>query len=108
MPFDGIRRQTRVKAGRGSQKNLPDQETIPNGYRRAWTQPRCGVKLVIYNLLGQQIATLVDEFQPSGNYTAKWNGRTDFGRLLSSGVYFYKMSVDDGKFTDTKKMLLLK
>jgi len=66
------------------------------------------VSLVIYNLLGQRIATLVDEFQPSGNYTAKWNGRDDFGKLLSSGVYFYKMNVDNGKFTDVKKMLLLK
>ena len=66
------------------------------------------VKLVIYNLLGQQVVTLVDEFQPSGNYSAKWNGRDDLGRLLSSGVYFYRMNVDNGKFTDVKKMLLLK
>ena len=66
------------------------------------------VRLVVYNLLGQKVASIVDEYQEAGKYKAKWNGRDDFGRLLSSGVYFYKINVDNGKFVDTKKMLLLK
>ncbi len=110
----GFRKIVSVRKDGGA---LPETYTLSQNYPNPfnpetelnYSLPIGGeVKLVIYNLLGQQIATLVDEFQPSGNYTAKWNGRTDFGRLLSSGVYFYKMSVDDGKFTETKKMLLLK
>ena len=66
------------------------------------------VRLVVYNLLGQKVASIVDEYQEAGKYKAKWNGRDNFGRLLSSGVYFYKINVDNGKFVDTKKMLLLK
>ena len=66
------------------------------------------VRLTIYNLLGQRVATIVNEFQQAGNYRASWNGNNEFGKLLSSGVYLYNLNVDNGKFSETKKMLLLK
>jgi len=66
------------------------------------------VNLRVYNLLGQQVCTLVDELQKSGSYTAHWDGRDDQGLELPSGLYFYRLRVDRDKFVETKKMLLLK
>ncbi len=59
------------------------------------------VQLKIYNVLGVEVATLVNEQQNSGNYTADFNAAR-----LSSGVYFYSLSVNN--FTQTRKMILEK
>lgn len=64
------------------------------------------VKLTVYNMLGQKVATLVNEKQTAGKYVAAWNGQNDAGRLVSSGIYVYKLEAGD--FLQTKKMLLLK
>ena len=57
--------------------------------------------LVIYDILGKQIAKLVNEKQREGSYEIKWNGSSD-----ASGIYFYKLQADD--FSETKKMILIK
>jgi len=64
------------------------------------------VRIEIYNMKGQLVRTLVDEIRPAGNHTVVWNGVDNNNRSISSGVYFYKMTT--GKFTSTKKMILLK
>ena len=64
------------------------------------------VSLTIYNLLGQKVATLVDQIQQSGIYTANWNGTSDNGIAVSSGLYLYRLHA--GSFVATKKMLLIK
>jgi len=64
------------------------------------------MKLDIYNVLGQKVFTLVNEYQKSGYRRITWDGRDNQGRLLSSGIYLYLMSA--GEFTQTKKMVLLK
>jgi hypothetical protein len=64
------------------------------------------VKVVVYNLSGAEIATLVNQSMSAGNYRAVWNGRTDDGRTVASGVYFYHLQAEG--FTATKKMTLLK
>ncbi|VAX28632.1 hypothetical protein MNBD_IGNAVI01-1385 [hydrothermal vent metagenome] len=58
------------------------------------------VTLKIYDLLGKVVATLVDEIQPAGNYTAEFSSAD-----LSSGVYFYTLRSGD-KY-ESKKMMLL-
>ena len=64
--------------------------------------PKAGnVKLVIYNLLGEQVATLVNEFEEAGTHSIDFNGQG-----INSGVYFYQLK--DGSFNETKKMVLLK
>jgi hypothetical protein len=57
--------------------------------------------LKIYNLLGQEVVTLVNEIIPAGNYSIDFNGSN-----FSSGTYFYK--IQSGEFADTKKMILVK
>ncbi|MGD0591317.1 MAG: T9SS type A sorting domain-containing protein [Bacteroidota bacterium] len=59
------------------------------------------VSVKVYDLLGREVATLVNEFKQAGSYPATWNAAS-FG----SGVYFYKMQ--SGSFTATKKMILMK
>jgi hypothetical protein len=59
------------------------------------------VKLEIYNLLGQKVGTLVDEYQQAGQKTVNWEAKD-----LSSGIYFYKLTAGD--LTATKKMVLTK
>ena len=64
------------------------------------------VTLQVFNSLGQRVRILVDEHLSPGRYSTKWDGRDDFGRSLSSGVYFYRL--DAARFSRTQRMLLLK
>ncbi|GEM_PF-1691856 len=64
------------------------------------------VRLEVYNLLGQKIRTLFNGILGAGNYTFRWNATNDFGRIVSSGMYFYKLDVA-GKNT-VKQMVLLR
>ncbi len=60
----------------------------------------------IYNVKGQKIKTLVNSMMSPGNHTVQWNGNDENGNPVSSGVYYYKMR--SGKYSNTRKMLLLK
>jgi hypothetical protein len=59
------------------------------------------VKLTIHDILGREIATLVNEEQSAGWKEVVWNAS-----LFSSGIYFYKLEA--GGFTEVKKLMLLK
>ncbi|MFA7360654.1 MAG: T9SS type A sorting domain-containing protein [Candidatus Kapaibacterium sp.] len=59
------------------------------------------VKLMIYDVLGREIKTLVNEVKQAGKYTVEFNGSN-----FASGVYFYR--IESGKFTDVKRMVLVK
>ena len=64
------------------------------------------ITLKIYNLLGQEVNTLVHGIQSPGCYTITWDGRNSTGAPVPGGVYFYRLRV--GSFCETKKMILLK
>ncbi|MFO7446229.1 MAG: T9SS type A sorting domain-containing protein, partial [Ignavibacteriaceae bacterium] len=64
------------------------------------------VSLVIYNILGKRIKTLVDEYKTAGRYNVSWNGRDDNGNSVSSGIYFY--SLRSSGLSTVKKMIMLK
>jgi len=64
------------------------------------------VTLKVYNILGRSVRVLVDEKKPPGNYQVVWDGKDQNGEEVSSGVYFYKLRVDD--YVQTKKMVLMK
>jgi len=66
----------------------------------------CNVTLKIYNVTGQLIRTLVDEYQTPGYQIQIWNGMDDFGNGVSSGVYYYVMEAEN--FRDVKRMTFLK
>ena len=71
--------------------------TIPD----VQTQNFASVRLVIYDILGREVATLVNEKQKPGNYEVEW----DAGKN-STGIYFYRITA--GIYSNTKKMILLK
>ncbi len=95
---------------------VKDNNTIPNVYSLNQNYPNPFnpstsikysvpsaqfVTLKVYNLLGQEVATLVNEVQNAGNYIARFDASS-----LSSGIYFYTLKA--GNFTSTKKMILMK
>lgn len=64
------------------------------------------VTLEIYNMLGQKIATLINEHRPAGFQQIVWDGKDNAGRVVGSGVYFYHIKSD--RFEATKKLVLLR
>jgi Tol biopolymer transport system component len=64
------------------------------------------VTLEIYDGLGRQVTTLVNEIQSPGPRSIMWNGEAASGRRVASGVYYYRLNA--GSFVETKKMILLK
>jgi len=65
------------------------------------------VELSIYNIKGQKVKTLVNETQISGGHTIVWNGTNKNNKRVASGVYLYKLEINDSKLL-INKMLLLK
>ncbi len=63
------------------------------------------VQIVVFNVRGQKVITLVDELKESGDYTVNWNGTSTSGHRVSSGVYFYRMSA--GEFSAVRKMVIV-
>ena len=97
------------------QAALPDkfelQQNYPNPFNPRTTirysvPSHNRVRLRVFDLVGREVASLVDEEQSTGNYIVNWKGTDNFGNVLASGVYFYKLEGAGQQIT--KKMLLLK
>ncbi len=96
--------------------NLPGEfslsQNYPNPFNPATTikfsiPERSEVNMKIFNTLGQEVRTLVQGRFDVGTHEVVWDGRDDSGNQVSSGIYLYRISVDN-KFTDVKKLILLK
>ncbi len=72
------------------------------------------ITLVVYNVLGQVVRTLIRDVQKAGSYAIQWNGLNDHGNTVGSGVYFYRIearptaSGGAASFVQTRKMIFLK
>lgn len=64
------------------------------------------VTLEVFNILGQTVRTLIDEALPPGQHSVVWDGTDDNGEQTASGVYLYRLRIDEE--SQTKKMMLLK
>lgn len=92
------------------QQNYPNPFNPATSIHFAIPKSRAGstqVRISIFNIAGQKIRTLVDEIKQPGRYAVTWDGRDDFGRQVSSGVYIYHMRAQEG-FVSSQKMILLK
>ncbi|MCZ6766112.1 MAG: T9SS type A sorting domain-containing protein [bacterium] len=67
---------------------------------------RQAVQIIVYDVTGRRVRTLLTETRPAGLHDATWDARSDAGTKVASGVYFYRLRA--GKFSETRKMLLLK
>jgi arabinogalactan endo-1,4-beta-galactosidase len=86
-------------------------QNYPNPFNSTTTinyeiQNHSYVVLKIYDLLGQMVGTLVNEYQSAGRYSVAWNGSEEDGQSLSSGLYIYSLQINDTR--QWKKMLLLR
>ncbi len=99
----------------GDLRPLPDAHGLdrnaPNPFNPStvigFRLPEAGrVRLVVYNLLGQEVRVLVNEKMEAGYFTMTWDGTDELGRRVASGVYIYRMKA--GAFSATRRMLLLK
>ncbi len=64
------------------------------------------VNIKIYDMLGREVATLVNDYKNAGNHMVDWNGEDNSGQKVASGTYIYRITA--GNFVATKKMVLLK
>ncbi len=64
------------------------------------------VEIMVYNILGQRVRTLVQNHFNAGQHVVNWDGRNDAGQRVTSGVYIYRIKA--GEFIDSKKMLMVK
>jgi hypothetical protein len=82
-------------------------QNYPNPFNPATTinyyvDQDCHVAMKLYNIRGQLVAVIVDEYQSSGQHSVYFDG----GEKLSRGIYYYQMKA--GKYTDTKRMVILR
>ena len=66
------------------------------------------VLLKIYNIIGQEVVTLMNEPKAPGSYSVTWEGRDSKGCEVESGIYFYRLLTDDGRWAEIKSMILLR
>jgi len=66
------------------------------------------VTIEIFNIRGQKVRRLLDGHMNSGVHSVVWDGKNDAGNATSSGLYFYKMTVESDDFASVKRMILLK
>lgn len=99
----------------GDLNPLPDQYALnrntPNPFNPStaieYQLPEAGmVRLAIYNVVGQEVRTLVNERKEAGAFTVTWDGTDAMGRRVASGVYLYRIQAGD--FSASRRMLLLK
>jgi len=64
------------------------------------------VEIDVYNVRGQKVTTLTNEFYTAGTHNITWNGRNEEGQSMGSGIYFYRLTTDG--HTVTRRMMLLK
>ena len=96
-------------------ENIPKEYALSQNYPNPFNPitkmnyqlpKRSRVIISIYNIIGQEVRTLLNEDQDYGVHSITWNGVDQYGKAMATGVYFARMST--GSFSQTKKMLLLK
>ena len=103
LAINGI---TSVEESQLTPGNFVLNQNYPNPFNPSTTinfsiQSSDFVSLKVYDVLGNEVATLVNEKRPAGSYNINFNASQ-----LSSGIYFYKLQA--GSFVETKKMILIK
>src|SRR6267143_1079556 len=96
----GVKDRDRVPFAFSLLQNFPNPFNPSTRIEYALAEPAM-VSLKIFNLLGQQVSTLVDELQQAGNRSVELDAS-----VFPSGVYFYRLQA--GKFVDVKKMILMR
>ncbi len=116
----GVSNSTKVEDDAQHVQNFKLEQNYPNPFNPSTTisfsiPTEEFVSLKVFNSLGEEVAELVNETKPAGNYSISFDAGSHSGAVrnlpavrqgLTSGIYFYKLSAGD--FTQTKKMIYLK
>jgi hypothetical protein len=87
-------------------QNFPNPFNPSTAIRFGLPEPN-QVTIRIYDLLGQEVVTLLDEvYKPTGYHTVNWRGTNDYGHPVASGMYLYRITA--GAFRQTRRMLFVK
>jgi PKD repeat protein len=106
---------TRSVLGLNNQFSIPTEfslhQNYPNPFNPVTTLrydlPENGmVNITIYNMLGKQVKTLINQTQDAGYRSVIWDATNDYGKPVSAGIYLYQIQA--GEYMQTKKMVLLK
>jgi hypothetical protein len=112
VPLEGV---AEIEVGINDAPQLPAEFAVSPNYPNPFNPgtainyqlPRMAeVRLVIYNVLGQQVSTLISGQVPAGYHQAVWDGRNNADDQLGSGVYLYIFQA--GEFKQVRKMILMK
>jgi len=104
-----------VRGIREKTESLPAQYSLAQNYPNPFNPttkidyavPVPGrVELVVFNVLGQNVKSLVNTEQQAGRYTVTWDATDNAGNKVATGIYFYRLKTDG--FTKTRKMALIK
>jgi hypothetical protein len=116
IEFIGLREDELATGVETSSESLiPEQFSLEKNYpnpfnpitRIAYSIAQsCPVNISVYNILGRQVTTLVNQYHTPGTYTTVWNSLDAVGNTVPSGVYFYRMQA--GNFNRSHKMLMVK
>ncbi|MDR3625291.1 MAG: T9SS type A sorting domain-containing protein [Ignavibacteriaceae bacterium] len=104
--FTGVTKTTVTVPGTFSLSNAYPNPFNPTTNIKFAVAKSENITLVVFNLLGQKVKTLVNGMMKVGDYTATWDGKDEFGKSVASGIYFYRF--ESQSFTSTKKMILMK
>jgi hypothetical protein len=111
----------KIKGDQATDVNEPLPQELPDGFEIAQNYPnpfnystqieysipvRSNVTLTVYNILGQMVSEFRADALPAGSYRYEWDGTSENGSPVASGVYLYRFQA--GRFSETKKMVLLK
>ena len=66
------------------------------------------VRLVVFDMAGRRVRGLVEEVLSSGPHRIRWDGKDDLGEDAASGVYIYRLTINDGQWAQARTMLLLR
>lgn len=95
----------------GINRNFKLEQNFPNPFNPSthinyFVGDQGNVKINIFDSNGELVKSLLNKEQKSGDYSVVWNGRDNNGSLVSSGVYYYQVQIEN--FTEAKKMIMLK
>ncbi len=112
--FDDVSLTSLLTSAKEKVNKIPSTYSLSQNYPNpfnpstviSWQTPVAGKQTIkVYNILGNEVATLIDEYKPAGTYEVEFNASSG-SKNLASGVYFYQLK--SANFIQTKKMILMK
>ncbi|MCF7857848.1 MAG: T9SS type A sorting domain-containing protein [Candidatus Cloacimonetes bacterium] len=96
--------------------NVKLDQNYPNPFNPSTTisfvlQKNANVNIKVYNIKGQEVTTLVNDFRLTGEHQVAWNGADKNGKIMPSGIYFYNLTAEmngENTYSNSRKMIILK